>query len=151
MNHPEVKISKFSFTLTILLGIIFVPLILYNFINGLLDGLKVVSLGLGLMMLITFVAILLMLHRGHSNSVKYFFDEGLIRNDGRRFVWIDLSCVINQFRITSIAHGTKSLWRTEIQFKNGESAWLIPTRISNFTEVSDFVNNLPCQHTEVRV
>lgn len=49
------------------------------------------------------------------------------------------------------AHNTKALWRTEIQFKNGESAWLLPTKVSNFREASEFVLNLPCEHTEVIV
>jgi hypothetical protein len=149
MNRLEVKTSKLSFILAVLLGIIFVPLSLLSLINGVLYGIKIVPLGIGLMMLITFFGVLLLVRRGHSNSVKYFSDEGLMRNDGRSFAWTDLSRVVNQIRITSVAHGTKALWRTEVQFRNGDSAWLIPTKISNFGEVSDFVNSLPCEHTEV--
>jgi hypothetical protein len=43
------------------------------------------------------------------------------------------------------------LWRTEIQFKDGESAWLIPGKIANFPEVNDYVARLPCEHKTVRV
>lgn len=150
MNRLEVKTSKLLFIVVVLLGIIFVPLILFSLINGVLDGLKIVPLGMGLMMLITFVGVMLLVRRGHSNSVKYFSDEGLTRNDGRSFAWTDLSRVVYQIRIIS-SYGTKRLWRTEIQFKNGESAWLIPKKIANFPEVRDFVDNLPCEHTEIRV
>jgi hypothetical protein len=149
MNRLEVKTSKLSIVLVALLGIIFVPLSLSSLINGVLYGIKIVPLGIGLMMLITLVAVLLLVRRGHSKSVKYFSDEGLTRNDGRSLGWADLSRVVNRIRITSVARGTKALWRTEIQFKNGESAWLIPTKITNFGDVSDLVKNLPCEHTEV--
>lgn len=151
MNRLAVKTGKFSSILTILLGIIFVPLSLFSLVGGVSDGLKIVPLGIGFMIPTIFVAVLLLVRRGHSNSVRYFSDEGLTLNDGRSFAWTDLSRVVNQIRIISVAHQTKSLWRIEIQFKSGETAWLIPTKIANFAEVRDFVNNLPCEHTEVRV
>ena len=151
MNRLEVQTSKLQLVLAILLGLFFVPLGLGMFINGLLKGFAVVPLGIGFMMLAAYGAIVWLVRRGHANSVNYFSDEGLARNDGRRFVWTELKRVVDQLRITSVAHNTKSLWRTEIQFSNGESAWLIPTKVSNFREVNEFVRNLPCEHTEVIV
>lgn len=151
MNNLEVKTSRLSLILTIVLGIIFIPLGVVSLENGLLNGFKVVPIGMGLMMLITFGVIMWLVRRGHSKSVKRFSAEGVTRNDGSKFQWSDLSRIVNQFRITSTAHGTKSLWRTEIHFNNGQSAWLLPTKISNWDEVNNFVNNLPCEHTEVRV
>jgi hypothetical protein len=151
MKHLEVKTNKLSFILMIVLGIIFVPLSLLMMVNGLLNGFKIVPIAIGLMMLIIFGAVLWLIRRGHSKTVKYFSDDGLTRNDGRNFAWADLSGVVNQVRITSVAHGTKSLWRTEIHFKNGEAAWLLPTKISNLVEVREFVHRLPCEHTEVIV
>jgi hypothetical protein len=103
------------------------------------------------MVLIAFGTILWLVSRGNSRSVKYFSDKGVTLNDGRSFLWSDLKRVVNQIRITSAAHGTKSLWRTEIHFNNGQSAWLLPTKISNWGEVNNFVHNLPCEHTEVIV
>jgi hypothetical protein len=151
MNKLEVKTSKLQLILAILLGLFFVPFGLLSLMDGLSKGFAVVPLGMGLMMLVAYGAIIWLIRRGHANSVKYFSDEGLARNDGRSFLWNDLNRVVDQIRITSIAHHTKALWRTEIQFKNGESAWLIPTKVSNFREVSEFVRNLPCEHTEIIV
>jgi hypothetical protein len=151
MNNLEVKTSSFSLILTIVLGIIFIPLGLVSLVNGLLNGFESVPFAIGLIMLMVFGTILWLIRRGHSKSVKYFSHEGVTLNDGCKFQWSDLRRVVNQFRITSTAHGTKSLWRTEIQFNNGQSAWLLPTKISNWDEVNNFVNNLPCEHTEVRV
>lgn len=151
MNRLEVKASKTTFVLVILLGLFFIPVGLVSLLSGLLKGFNIVPFGIGLMCLILFGVIVWLTLRGHRKSVKYFSDEGLVRNDGRSFAWADLSLVVNQFRITSVAHMTKTIWRTEIQFRNGESAWLIPTKISNYREVSEFVRNLPCEHTEVRV
>jgi len=151
MKRLEVKTSKLQFILAVLLGLFLVPLGAFSLVNGLLKDFAPVPLGISLMLLVTYGAIIWLVRRGHARSVKYFSDEGLARNDGRNFVWADLNRVVDQIKITSIAHNTKALWRTEIQFKNGESAWLIPMRVSNFREVSEFVRDLPCEHTEVIV
>lgn len=151
MNRLEVRASKTTFVLVILLGLFFIPMGLVSLLNGLLNGFNIVPLGIGLMCLILFGVVVWLILRGHRKSVKYFSEEGLVRNDGRSFAWADLSRVVDQFRITSMAHQTKTIWRTEIQFGNGESAWLIPTKISNYHEVSEFIRNLPCEHTKVRV
>lgn len=151
MNRLEVKASKTTFVLLILLGLFFIPIGLVSLLSGSLNGFNIAPFGIGLMCLILFGVVVWLILRGHGKSVRYFSDEGLVRNDGRSFAWADLSLVVNQFRITSLAHKTKAIWRTEIQFRNGESAWLIPTKISNYREVSEFVRNLPCEHTEVRV
>jgi hypothetical protein len=151
LNRLEVKASKTTFVLVILLGLFFILLGLASLLNGIRDGFSVVPFGIGLMCLILFGVVVWLILRGHRKSIKYFSDSGLVRNDGRSFAWTDLSRVVNQFRITSMAHETKAIWRTEIQFRNGESAWLVPTKISNYREVSEFVHNLPCEHTEVRV
>ena len=150
MNRLEVKTSKSQLILAVLLGLFFVPLGLLSLAGGLLNGFEMVPVALGLMMLIVFAAVMWLVRRGHARSVRYFSDEGLVRNDGRSFAWADLRRVVDQIRITSLAHGTKSIWRTEIQFGNGESAWLIPTKVSNYAEVSELVRRLPCEHTEVR-
>lgn len=151
MSRLEVKTSKLQLTLAVLLGILFVPLGLANLAGGLSRGLRIVPFALGLLMLGTFAAVMWLVRRGHAKSVRYFSDEGLVRNDGQCFTWADLSRVVDQIRITSLAHGTKSVWRTEIQFRNGEAAWLIPTKVSNYSEVSELVRRLPCEHLEVRV
>ncbi|HKS28120.1 MAG TPA: hypothetical protein VJS44_09885 [Pyrinomonadaceae bacterium] len=151
MNRLDVKTSKLSFILVILLGLFLVPLSLMNLMNGLLKGFAPVPLGLGLMMLVIYGAVVWLVRRGHAKSVKYFSAEGLVCNDGRSFRWAELSRVVNQIRIDPARGNRKLLWRTEIQFKNGESAWLLPTKVSNFREVSEYVNNLPCEHAEVRV
>jgi len=151
MNRLEVKTSKLQLILAALLGILFVPLGLASLAGGLAGGFEVVPVALGLLMLCVFAAVMWLVRRGHAKSVRYFSDEGLVRNDGRSFAWSDLSRVVNQIRITSLAHGTKSVWRTEIQFRDGESAWLIPTKVGNYHEVSEFVRRLPCEHAEVKV
>jgi hypothetical protein len=151
MRRLEVKTSKSQLILAALLGLFFVPLGLLSLAGGLLNGFKMAPLALGLMMLVMFAAVMWLVRRGHARSIRYFSEEGLVRNDGRSFAWADLSRVVNQIRITSLAHGTKSVWRTEIQFRDGESAWLIPTKVGNYPEVSEFVRGLPCEHAEVRV
>ncbi len=151
MSRLEVKTSRVQPVLAVLLGIFFVPLGLVSLAGGLSGGFKIVPVAIGLMMLVMFAAVMWLVRRGHARSVRYFSDEGLVRNDGRSFAWADLSRVVDQVRITSLAHGTKAVWRTEIQFRNGESAWLIPTKVGNYPEVSEFVRRLPCEHAEVRV
>jgi hypothetical protein len=148
MNQMEVKASKLPFALVILLGLFFVPMGLVSLLIGLLKGLTIAPLGIGVMSLIMFGGIVWVIRRGHKRSVKYFSEEGLVRNDGRSFSWTDLSRVVVKIWIRPT--GGKRLWRTEIQFKNGESAWVIPTKVSNYGEVAELISSLPCEHKEVR-
>jgi hypothetical protein len=147
MNRLEVKASKLPFILTILLGLFFVPFGLVSLVNGILKGFELVPVVIGLMLLISFGLLIWLVRRGYARSVKYFSDEGLACNDGRSFAWADLNRVVDQIRIRP--GGMKVIWRTEIQFKNGDSAWLIPPKVSNYAEVSEYVRKLPCEHTEV--
>jgi hypothetical protein len=150
LEKLEVKTGKFHYILIVLLGLFLVPLSLFNLINGISGGFKIVPFGIGLMMLLIFGLVVWLMLRAYRKSVKYFTGEGLKRNDGRELAWTDLSRVVNQIRIKP-GTNIKMLWRTEIHFKNGEKVWLIPGKVSNFGEVSAFVGNLPCEHTEVNV
>lgn len=150
MEKLVVKTGKLHFILIALLGLFLVPLSLFNLINGSLNGLKIVPFGIGVMMLLVFGLVVWLVVRGHRKSVKHFTNEGLTRNDGRVLAWTNLSRVVNQIRLKP-GTGIKGLWRTEIHFKDGTTAWLIPRKVANFQEVNAFVSNLPCEHTEVNV
>jgi hypothetical protein len=147
----EVKIRNLQFILIVILGLFMVPLGSLLLISELSKGSKLAPamLMIGLMTLIMYGAIAWLFRRGHLKAVKYFSDEGLVRNDGRSFAWTELSRVVDRTRLNR-ATNFKGIWRTEIQFKNGESAWLLPTKISNLPEVYELVRSLPCEHTEVR-
>ena len=148
MNQIEVRASKLPFILVILLGLFFIPVGLVNILAGLLKGFEVVPLGIGVMSLAMLGVVVWLVRRGHKRSIKYLSEEGLVRNDGRSFSWAGLARVVDQVRIRP--SGKKFLWRTEIQFRNGESAWVIPAKISNYGEVAELVRSLPCEHIEVR-
>jgi hypothetical protein len=146
----EVKTGKLHFILIVLLGLFLVPLSLFNLISGSLNGLKIVPFGIGAMMLAVYGLVVWLVVRAHRKSVRYFTGEGLTRNDGRVMAWTDLSRVVNQIRLKP-GTSVKGLWRTEIHFKDGGTAWLIPRKVANFQEVNAYVGNLPCEHTEVNV
>ena len=148
MNRLEVKASKTPFVLLILLGLFFVPMGLVNLFSGLLKGFSVVPLGIGLMCLLLFGVLVWVILRAHGKSVRYLSEEGLVRNDGRRFSWSELSRVVDKVRVR--ASGRKSIWRTEIRFRDGEAAWVIPVKVVNYGEVGTLVDSLPCEHTEER-
>ncbi|MDT5268758.1 MAG: hypothetical protein QOH49_944 [Acidobacteriota bacterium] len=150
-SRLEVKTRNLQFILIILLGLFMVPLGSLLLIGELSKGSKLAPAMflIGLMPLITFGAVAWLFRRGHVKSVKYFSDEGLVCNDGKSLAWTDLSRVVDRIRLNR-ATNFKGIWRTEIQFKNGDSAWLLPTKISNLPEVYELVRSLPCEHTEVR-
>lgn len=113
-------------------------------------GFKIERIIWTLVPLLLFSPVLWLARRGHARSVKVFTEDGLTRNDGLRFSWTDLSGVVDQIhrrRGSSIDF----VWRTEIQFTNGQCAWLIPSKIANFRDVRQYVEALPCEHKEVRV
>jgi len=147
----EVKTLNRQFVSLILLGLLMVPLGSLLLISELLKGSKLAPamLVIGFMPLIMCGVVAWMFRRAYVKSVRYFSGEGLVLNDGRSFAWTDLSRVVDRVRFNRVTN-FKGIWRIEIQFKNGESAWLLPTKISNFPEVYELVRSLPCEHTEVR-
>lgn len=146
----KVKSSKLHFILVGLLGLFFVPASLLLITDALSKGLKISFLAIGCALLVLYGVIVWLVRRGYLMTVKYFSDDGLVRNDGKSFAWANLSRVVVQIRFNRVTN-FKAIWRIEIQFKNGEAAWLIPVKISNFREVNEFVRQLPCAHVEVRV
>jgi hypothetical protein len=141
MNPLEVRADKLTLALVILLGLFFVPMGL-----GLLTSSGIAHSAIGLVCLTLFGVVVWLVRRGHKTSVRRFSEEGLVRNDGQKFAWAELSRVVDKIRVRN---GRKYLWRTEIQFNNGASAWLIPSKIRNYADVAALVRGLPCEHTEV--
>ena len=149
MDRLEVRTRRTQPIATVLVAVIMVPLGFASLVMGLTDGFGIVGVGLGMMMLATFGLVMWLARRGQTMSVRYFSEEGLERNDGRWLPWSDLQRVIYQIRTQPEA--VPALWRTEIRFRNGETAWVLPQRVANLSEVGEFVSRLPCEHVEERV
>jgi len=141
VNELDVRADRLTPTLVILLALFFVPMGL-----GLLTSAGMAHALIGLACLALFGVVVWLVRRGHKRSVRRFSGEGLVRNDGQSFAWAELHRVVDRVRVRN---GRKYLWRTEIQFSNGESAWLIPSKIRNFGEVAALVGRLPCEHSEL--
>lgn len=146
LNRLDVKVSKLPIVMTILLGLFFVPIGFGMLVSGVSKGFAAVPMIIGVMSVVMFATVLLVVLRGHLNSVKSFSEAGVTRNDGRSFWWEDLLRIEEQVRTGP--GGRKAIWRTEIQFRDGQSAWLIPTKITNFSEVYSYVNSLPVERIE---
>jgi hypothetical protein len=144
-DRLEVKESKMTRVLIILLGVFFIPLGLGLLIVGAKDG-EVVPLGLGIAMLLTFAIVTFISMRGSKKGVRYFSENGVGLADGTEVPYSELQSVVDKMAMRSATK--KGLWRTELRFANGTSAWLIPNKISNFAEVQSFVRNLPCEHSQ---
>lgn len=149
MNRLTVANSRLQPVMGAIAGVIMVPLGLASLVGGVTRGFAPMPIVLGVMLLGMFGVVVAIVRRGGARSVRYFSDEGLERGDGKRLAWSDLERVVNQVRRSPA--GKRWLWRTEIRFRGGQSAWLLPLRVRNFDEVRDFVRTLPCEHTEVNV
>lgn len=141
MNQLEVRADKLTLVLVILLGLFFVPIGLALLISS-----GIAHAAIGLVCLTLFGVVVWLVRRGHKTSVRRFSDDGLVRNDGQSFAWPELCRVVDRVRVRN---GRKYLWRTEIHFTDGRSAWLIPSKIRNYGEVAALVGRLPCEHAEV--
>jgi hypothetical protein len=131
-----------------ILAIIFVPLFLGPILQ-LKQGFRFDRVLWAALPVVMFGVPFWLARRGHSRSVKIFTEDGLTRNDGYRFSWSELDCVIEQLH--RFRNRVEVLWRVEIHFKNGDCAWLIPNKIANRDEVLVYVAALPCEHKTVRV
>ena len=80
--------------------------------------------------------------RARRNAARSIDNSGITRGDGRHFSWNDFCGVVSQ---TAFNRRTqrKYVWRVELAFENGETAWLIPNRIKNYDEVFNYIANLP--------
>lgn len=128
----------------ILVSALMAGLILSTISGG---GANIVPIAIGALLFATSIAVVLLYVRGHRRTVKYFTNTGLRRNDGQEFAWSGLSRVVDKMAVKP-GSGKKRLWRTEIQFADGSSAWLIPSKISNFDEVNAYVQGLQCEHVQ---
>lgn len=148
MNRLDVVTSRMHSVMLVVMGILFIPLALASVAMGVSGGIHTTQLGLGVLMLVAYGAVLVLVRRGRSRSVKYFSPQGLERNDGRFLQWDQLERVVHQVRTVG---DEKRLWRTEIRFRNGEAAWVLPLRVENRDQVDSFVRRLPCEHAEMAV
>jgi len=151
VRRLEVRTDKLQLIALVLLGLFIVPLGLMILIGQLSKGsrLSPALLLVGLAPLVIYGVVVWLFRRAYVRSVRYFSPDGLERNDGRSFAWDDLSRVVDRIRLHRTT-GVKYIWRTELQFRDGESAWLLPTKINNFSEIYALVRSLQCEHTEVR-
>lgn len=143
----DVKTDKLQVILIILLGLFFVPMGAMLFYRGISKGFNAAPLGIGAACLVLYAFIIWIVFRAYRKSVKNFSEKGLTRVDGREFAWTELERVVDKMARRRGGSGLM-LWRTEIRFKNGEAAWLIPSKVANFDEAYALVNNLPCEHTQ---
>jgi hypothetical protein len=138
----EVKVSKVQYVAASVLAVIMLPLSLFSLIRGVTRQ-SLIPLLLGSVFMMLVAAVFYLVGRGRRNSVKRFTDRGLTRGDLSELPWADLEKVID---VMHTEHGKRYIWRTEIQFKNGRSAWVIPSKVSNYPEVRAFVDALACEH-----
>ncbi len=148
MDRLDVQTSRLQPAAAALAGLIMVPLGVVSVITGLRAG-AIAPVGIGVAMLALFGLVVWLGRRAHGRSVRYFSPEGLQRNDGKFLAWADLDRVVYQIRENP--PGKKKLWRTEVRFRNGGAAWLLPLRVRNARDVSEYLGGLPCEHAEEQV
>jgi hypothetical protein len=138
----EVKRSKFPMVAAVVMVAIMGPLALFSLYSGIVRQ-NLVGLLIGTALLVTLAAVLYLVSRGKSNSVTLFGDRGLTRGDLTELPWSNLDKVVD---VMHTQQGQRRLWRTEIHFRDGRSAWVIPSKVSNYQEVRDYVDGLACEH-----
>lgn len=79
--------------------------------------------------------------RAKRRAARFFDSSGITRGDGRRFAWNEFRGVVA--KTATSRYALKYVWRVELVFASGESAWLIPQRVKNSAEVFAFVDTLP--------
>lgn len=85
--------------------------------------------------------IVLLQIRAKRNSVKTIDSSGVTRGDGRHFSWSQFCGVVTQTALNRFMK--RYVWRQELAFSGGETAWIIQQRIKNYGEVSGFISQLP--------
>ena len=100
------------------------------------------SLIFGVPVLLLLAIISFLMIRARRNAARSIDNSGITRGDGRHFAWNEFCGVISQKAFNRRTQ-RKYIWRVELAFENGETAWLIPNRIKNYDEVFNYIANLP--------
>lgn len=141
----EVKSSKLTLVLTILLGLFFVPMGVGSIISGVRSGRVTFGLGLGLAMLLLFGLFIFIFAKARKKAVRYFSASGIGLADSSEAPRVNLLRVVDKI---ALRNGRQIVWRTELEFAGGRTAWLIPNKISNFDDIYAYVKSLPCEQAE---
>jgi hypothetical protein len=128
--------------LTIFFGFLSMMGFLQTLKSAYMSSMQIVVIRAILLFLILLPAVIFMLIvRAQRNSVRTIDQAGVTRGDGRMFGWSEFLGVVN--RIGRERYGGTFIWRKELMFRGGQSAWIIPVRIKNGAEVFAFVDSLP--------
>ncbi len=79
--------------------------------------------------------------RAKRRAARLFDSSGITRGDGRRFAWSEFRGAV--VKTANSRYNLKYVYRVELVFADGESAWLIPQRVKNYAEVFAFADRLP--------
>ncbi len=105
------------------------------------NGIRNVSVILSVLILVFLSVFCFLMLRAKRRTVRLFDASGITRGDGRQFSWNEFGGVVTRIDINYARQ--KYVWRIELAFANGESAWIIPNRIKNAEEVFNYVAALP--------
>lgn len=144
MNTVDVEQSKLPLVLAVIVGTMF-SLLAFGLAADALTRGTFTPLAIAIVLILSYGALAWIVLRGNQHAVRSLSDDGLLRNDGELLDWADLDRVVD--RIHQDEDG-KRLWRTEIHFRGGESAWIIPQKVKNYEELSGAVRTLPCERVE---
>jgi len=100
------------------------------------------SLMIGVPIILFLVIFCFVMLRANRQVVTSIDVSGIKRGDGRQFSWNEFCGKITQTAINRQTQ-TRYIWRIELVFADGETAWLIPNRIKNYDEVFSFISQLP--------
>lgn len=95
----EVKSSKLTLVLTILLGLFFVPMGVGSIISGVRSGRVTFGLGLGLAMLLLFGLFIFIFAKARKKAVRYFSASGIGLADGSEVPRVNLLRVVDKIAL----------------------------------------------------
>ena len=146
-NPIEVKYTKYQTRLLIGLSGFFGLTTLFNLKQLLTSQFSttqdiiykgVVFSGSTLLFIGTFIFLTI---RAKRRAARFFDSSGITRGDGRHFAWSEFRGAV--VKTANNRFNLKYVYRVELVFADGESAWLIPQRVKNYAEVFAFADALP--------
>jgi hypothetical protein len=144
-HRIEIRNRKFETYMLLIFMLLMVPIFVSLVYNGIQRG-GIVSTGLALGIAFLVVFVIAIYIRARRRSVKALSTSGVLLADGSMVPPNNLIRVVD--KMVMLSPTRRGIWRTELQFTGGRTAWLIPNKISNFDEVHAYVRSLPCEQKE---
>lgn len=138
-RHMEMRYMRIYEVQYVLLVVFLATLQMLVFFS---NGIKFTSIAANLGNTFIMGVVTFLMLRARRKVVHLFDSSGVTRGDNRHFDWDEFRGVKTWMDVNMLSR-RRYIWRVELVFEGGETAWVLPYRVHNHNEVLEYLATLP--------